>query len=64
MKKIYQTEAKELPVYERVIAVHPHLAGIKMARPFCNALCMLAALDTISIAEYWEIGRIAAGREK
>lgn len=61
MKKIM--EAKELPIYDRAIAHYPHLSHVKTARPFCFALCQLAATPTISPLEYWAIARVANGGE-
>ena len=55
-------KATELAIYERAIARYPHLATIKPAKAFCKVLCSLEAVDTISIQEYWEIGKIAEGR--
>lgn len=51
--------ATELTIYSRAIERYPHLADLCNAKSFCKSLVLLAAVPTITPAEYWEIASIA-----
>lgn len=53
--------ATSLPIYDRAIHRYSHLEQIPDAKHFCRQLCLLAAVDTITAAEYIQIGRVANG---
>ena len=55
------TAAKTLPIYWRAVKRYPHLAKVQDAMHFCQQLCNLAALDTITTWEYWCAGAVANG---
>ena len=55
------TLANTLPIYDRAISHYPHLATIKDAKAFCQQLCYLAAIPTITVQEYWRIAEVAQG---
>lgn len=55
------TAARSLPIYDRAIARYPHLASVVDAKAFCQALCRLEAVETITIREYMRIAAVAEG---
>lgn len=52
-------KAAVLPIYERAIERYPHLSNILYAKAFCDALCKLEAVPTITVKEYWDIAHFA-----
>ena len=55
--------ANTLPIYERAVARYPHLIFVKDAKNFCQQLCRLEAVQSITAAEYWRIAAVAEGGE-
>ncbi len=53
--------ASDLPVYYRAVRHYSHLWGHLDAQTFCRALCHLAAVPTITAAEYASIAKVADG---
>lgn len=51
-----------LPIYRRAIARYEHLWSIRDAMSFCRALCRLAAVPTITPAEYLAAAQVAEGQ--
>ena len=50
-----------LPIFRRAISKYEHLWYIRDAMHFCRALCQLAAVDTITPAEYAAAAKVAEG---
>ena len=55
------TPATDLPIYERAVKRYPHLQHVKDEMHFCQQLCRLAAVDGISVKEYFKIATVANG---
>lgn len=53
--------AKALPIYDRAITRFPHLRFVPDAKTFCQNLCRLVAIPTITPAEYMKIATVANG---
>ena len=51
--------ASALPIYNRAVARYPHLAGLLYAKAFCDALCKLEAVPTITVKECWDVAHFA-----
>lgn len=53
--------ASELPIRRRATRQYTHLWNVFDAMHFCRALCQLAAVPTITPAEYLIIAKVAEG---
>lgn len=56
-----KTSASNLPIFERAVERFPHLIAVKDAKTFCQNLCRLEAVQSITPDEYWCIARVAEG---
>lgn len=53
--------AATLSIYERAVAAYPHLRHVKDAMHFCQQLCLLKGVETITVEEYWIASAVAVG---
>lgn len=58
MEKI---KSSALPIFDRAISRYPHLSTVSDAKTFCQSLCRLEAVQSITPSEYWRIARVANG---
>jgi DNA-binding XRE family transcriptional regulator len=48
----------DLPIYDRAVARYPFLSAVQDAKLFCQTLCRLAAVPSVTPMEYfWEWGK-------
>ncbi len=53
--------SKELPIFDRVIAQYPFLASMQDAKLFCQTLCRLSSVSSITPVEYYYVACVACG---
>lgn len=55
--------SSDLPIFDRVIAKYPFLSSVQDAKLFCQTLCRLSAVSSITPIEYYYIANVANGCE-
>ena len=53
----------DLPIYDRAVARYPFLSSMQDAKLFCQTLCRLAAVPSVTPMEYFYVANVAGGGE-
>ena len=51
----------DLPIYDRAVARYPFLSSVQDAKLFCQTLCRLAAVPSVTPMEYFYVANVAGG---
>ena len=52
----------DLPIYDRAVARYPFLSAVQDAKLFCQTLCRLAAVPSVTPMEYFYIAAGNGGK--